>query len=57
MDLFDYYYSTPIEEIEEALLPFVRAYRPHTSPDCSGDRIDKISHCNMKDIKAELDML
>ena len=57
MDLFDYYYSTPIEEIEEALLPFVRAYRPHTSPDCSGDRIDKISHCNMKGLIEDTEVM
>ena len=57
MDLERMYYETPYVEIQEVLLPFVLAYRPHTEPDISGERIDKISHCNMKDIKAELDML
>ena len=57
MDLERMYYETPYVEIQEVLLPFVLAYRPHTEPDISGERIDKISHCNMKDIKEELDML
>ena len=59
MDLFHYYQSTPIEEIDEALIPFIRAYRSHDPiPEFSKDeRIDKVSHCNMKGLIEDTEYL
>jgi hypothetical protein len=49
-------YNETLNELTHGYyMKLLQCYRPHTSPDLSGDRVDKISHCNIKSIGEDVD--